>query len=133
MRSSPAVYSEIWKLRVLFAGEHEVCQDTEDEGTGNRADFHSTEGDNHAADTDNEDDGRNEEVAIFVEVNRLEHLEPAGCDEAVERNADTAHDAVRDGFEEGYQRCDAGEDDAGESCTPDADGGSVAGNGNCCN
>ena len=35
----------------------------------------------------------NEEVSVIFEVNFLDHLQTADCDEAVERDAHAAHDA----------------------------------------
>ena len=37
--------------------------------------------------------GDNEEVSVILEVNFLDHLQTADCDEAVERDAHAAHDA----------------------------------------
>ena len=61
----------------------------------------------------------------------LEHLETAGSDKAVKRDADAAHDAAGDGLKEAHKRCDHGEDDAGKCSAPDTDRGSIAGDGDC--
>ena len=114
---------------VLLFGEDGVGQDAQDQSAGNGPDFHSAEGDSHTADTHDEDDAGGEEVAVLVQVNLLEHLEAGGGDEAVESDADAAHDAGRNSLEEGDKRSYHGEDDAGESRAPDRDGGSVAGDG----
>ncbi len=116
-------------LLVLLAGEHQVREDAQDQRTGDGADLDRAEGDRHAADTDNENDGGDEEVAVLVEVHRLEHLQTGSRDKAVKGHADTTHHAVGDGLEEGHQRGDQGEDDAGKGRAPDADGGGVAGDG----
>ena len=95
---------------VLLFGEDGVGQDAQNQSAGNGPDFHSAEGDSHTADTHNEDDAGGEEVAVLVQVNLLEHLEAGGGDEAVESDADAAHDAGGDGLQEADQRSDQGEE-----------------------
>ena len=80
--------------------ENEVNDDTEDECCCNVLDLDLTEIQHQATNTANEDSGYNEEVLVVTEVNILEHLQTAYCDEAVECDTNTTYYAVRNCVDE---------------------------------
>lgn len=95
-------------LLVFLSVDHDVGQDAEDEGAGDLCDGHGAEADGESADTGDEDDRYYEEVAVVAEVNGLYHLETGHCDEAVKRDAHTAHYAGRNCRKEGREGSDEG-------------------------
>lgn len=87
-------YIGLFSLFVLLSvAEHNIRQDAEDECAGDGGYRDLAEGDGQAADTGDKNNGDNEEVSVIFEVNFLDHLQTADCDEAVERDAHAAHDA----------------------------------------
>ena len=107
------------------AADDEVDEDAEDESASDFGDGDLTEGKSHTADAGDEDDGYDEEVLVFFEVDFLDHLETGNCDEAVERYADAAHDAGRNGRKQSYERSEEGRNDREASRYQDGDDGSV--------
>ena len=104
---------------VLFveelAGGDEPDHDAEDQRAGNRGKGdltgveHEVQG--QSADARDQDRGDGEQVLVIAEVDLLQHLQTADGDEAVEREADAAHHAARNGGEQGDEGSDEGGDD----------------------
>ena len=115
-------------LLYLFVVEHEVGEDAEDECTCNLSDGDLTEGNAHAADTCYEDYGNNEEVAVLVEINVLNHLKTGDSDEAVECYANPTHYTGRNGCKEGCERSEERDYNCQDCGCKDGNNGSVAGN-----
>ncbi len=113
---------------VLHAAEHQVCQDAEDQSACNGSQGDFAEADGQTADTRDQDNGDDEEVAVVVEVNLLDHLQTGDCDETVQSDADAAHDAAGDCGEEGCKRSDEADHDRHDRSGQDRNDGSVAGN-----
>ena len=113
-------------FRALAVGKDEIGEDTEDQCASHRGDGDFSESQDQTADARNQDGRYDEQVAVFTKVNRLDHLQAGDCDEAVERDAHTAHDATRNGGEEGDERCEEGSCDCKESSCGDGDYGSVS-------
>ena len=112
------------------AVEQEVDNNTEDKRAGygrqrNRADVHL-----HSTDTCDQDDRCGEKVAVVIQVNRLEHLQTGNGNEAVQRDADTAHDTGGNRAQEGDKRTAEAGGDRQDRCGQDGDHGSIAGDGN---
>ena len=82
-RNEPSGFSVVFyyfcieESRLLFflSGEHNVCENTENQCAGNRTDFYCTEAYYHSTYTCNKDDRSNKEVFVLVEVDCLEPLE----------------------------------------------------------
>ena len=96
------LYEQMFYLEglVAYIRKEYVCKDSENQCTGNCSDFNITELKDHSADTGNEDNRSNEKIAVFVEVNALEHFETGNSDKSVKCDTDTAHYTVRNCFKE---------------------------------
>ena len=84
------------KLLLSRLIKNKVNDDTENESASDGGYLNCAEGYRKAADTRDEDNGNNEEVVVFAEVHLLDHLQTRNRNEAVKRNANTAHYAGRD-------------------------------------
>ena len=104
-----------------------VDEDAEDERGGDGGQRDRAEVQRQAADAGHEDRADGVEVAVVVEVDRLNHLQAADGDEAVERDADAADDAGRDGVDEGHEGLEEAEHDAVDGGQRDGGPGGVAG------
>ena len=83
--------------------------------------------DGQTADARNEDRRDDEQVLIIPEIEVLKHLKTRDSDEAVQRQADTAHNAGRDGLQNDHDGLDEGQDDAHKGGGGDGRHRSVAG------
>ena len=107
----------------------EVGDNAKDHREGKRSELDGgvAEGEieDESADAADEDRGDGEEVAVVIEVDFAEHLETRDRDEAIESDASAAHDALRDGVDEGDEGRDEGEEDAAAGSDEDGDDRSV--------
>ena len=109
--------------------DHEVGENAEDERARDGRDGDRAELERHAAHARDEHDGCGEQVAVFVEVDFLQHFQTADGDKAVQSDTHAAHDAGRNGIEEGGEHADKGAEN-GKDCRDEGGcDGSVAGNG----
>ncbi len=118
------------ELVFLSLGEHHVGQDAQDQSAGDGGQGDLAEGNGQAADAGDQDHSSNEQVLAGTQVDLLDHLQTGNCDEAVQGDADTAHDAVGDGSQEGNEGSEEGDNDTQDSSGGDGSHGSVPGNGN---
>ena len=93
---------------LLFAGEHKVGDDAEDQRAGDRSDGDGLtvlerEVERKTANARDEDDGYDEQVAVFVEIDGLEHLKTRYRNEAVQRHTHAAHYAAGDSLKHYHQ------------------------------
>ena len=65
---------------------------------------HGTEVQRQAADAAHQNGSDHEQVPVVAQIHRLQHLQAADRDEAVQRDAHAAHDAGGDGVDEGRRR-----------------------------
>ena len=112
-------------LLLVLDAQHDVGQNTQDQGAGDGGQGDLTEGDGQAADARNEDDGDHEQVAVLLQIYLLDHLQTRHGDEAVESHAHTAHDAGGNGVDEGYEGRQEGDGDGHEGGHGDGDDGCV--------
>ena len=110
--------------------QEQVGDNAQDQGAGNGGQGDLAEGDGEVADTGNEDHRDREEVLTLTQIHLLRHLQTADSDETVECHADTAHDAVGDGGQEGDEGAEEGDDEAHHSSAGDGDDRGVTGDGN---
>ena len=80
--------------------QNDIDNNTENQCASDRGDNDLADRHGHTADTRDEDNGYGEEVCVVFEVDLLDHLETGNRDEAVEGNANAAHDASGDGVKE---------------------------------
>ena len=81
--------------------------------------------DGQSTDTGDEDRGNREEVFVLAEVDVFEHLQPADCDESIERQAYAAHDTVRDRLQDRHDRAEEAQYDTHDRRNQDRSDGSV--------
>ncbi len=113
----------------LPAVEDDIDDDAEDQAGGDGTDGDSAEVQGQAADAGHQDGCDHEQVAVVIQIHRLQHLEAADRDEAVQRDANAAHDAAGDGVYEAYKRIEEGQDDAVHGRDGDGGDAGIAGNG----
>ena len=90
-------------LRIRL-GEQYIHENTENQRGCNGSDRNLTEIQGQTADTADEDGRNNEQIAVLFEVNVLNHLQTGNGNEAVQCDADAAHDARRDRVNNRYER-----------------------------
>ena len=119
----------LFSLGTVLLVENDIGDDAEDKSAGNGGKGNLAEGEGKAADTGNQDNGNNEQITVVIQIDLLNHLKTANCDEAVKRDAHAAHDAGGNGSKEGGEGSNECNDD-GKHCGAD-DGGNrgVAGDG----
>ena len=137
-----AVFLGDYKLLFLFdLGKHRVGDDTEDERGCNRGHLDSSIHDccaafgaecirnlnSQTANTCDQNRGNNKQILAFVEIHVLDHLQTGNSDKAVQRQANTAHDARRDGLQNYHQRAEEGKDQAHDGCGGDGNHRGVTG------
>ena len=106
--------------------DERIDENAEDERAGDCSDSDLSEGERHSAHAGDEDGRDDEEVAVLVEVDLLDHLQTADGDEAVERNAHAAHDAGGNGGKEGDEGSDERRDEGDDGRRENGDDGGVA-------
>ena len=116
-------------LRILSLGYDQVDDDAQDQSASDRGQSHLAEGQGQAADAGNQDHSNHEQVLAGIQVDLLDHLQTGHSDEAVQGDADTAHDAAGDGVKEGDEGTEEGDDDAHDGSGGDGDDGGVSGDG----
>ena len=109
--------------------EDDIDQDADDQTGSNGTDLDIAEVERQTADAAYQDGGNNEQVAVVVQVNRLDHFKAAYRDEAVERDADAADDAGGDRIYKADEGIEEAEQDAVDCSEGDGAYGSVAGDG----
>ena len=118
----------------LFLGralvEDHVHQDAHDQAGGDGADLHGAEVQRQAADAAHQNGSDHEQVPIVAQIHRLQHLQAADRDEAVQRDAHAAHDAGGDGVDEADEGVEEAQQDAVHTGQRDRADGGVARDGN---
>ena len=88
----------VWVRSVFLAlGQHDIGQDAQDQSAGNGGQGDLAEGQGQTADAGDQDHSNHEQVLALAQIHLLDHLQTANCDEAVQGDANTAHNAVGDG------------------------------------
>ena len=67
--------STVFILFVFFAAEHKVCKNSQNQCAGYSSDFYCTKIYNHSANTCDKNYAGNKKVAVFIQIDFLEHFE----------------------------------------------------------
>ena len=93
----------IRKLVGIFL-QQVVDKDAEQQCAGNRCDCDLAECQGQTADTGDQDRGYDIQVLVDIQVDALDHLQTGDGNESIQGHAHTAHDAGRNGGDEGNKR-----------------------------
>ena len=67
--------STVLILFVFFAAEHKICENSQNQCAGYSSDFYCTKIYNHSANTCYKNYAGNKKVAVFIQIDFLEHFE----------------------------------------------------------
>jgi len=118
---------------VLLGGEQSVGQDAEDQSAGDVGDVDLANTQCHAANAGDQNRGNGEQIAVFIEIHLLDHLQAGNSDKAVERDTDTTHDAAGNGIQERHEGAKEGDGQTHDGSGSDGDDGCVAGDSHAAN
>jgi len=120
-------YSASGESVFLALCQQSVGDDAQDQCAGDGSQSHLAEGDGQTANAGDQNHSNYKQVLAGAQIDLLDHLQTGNCDEAVQSDADTAHDAVGDGSQEGNEGIEEGDQDAQNSSGGDGHHGSIAG------
>ena len=120
-------------LVFLCLGNQDIGEDAQDQCAGNIGDVNIADAHSHTADTGDQNRSDSEQVAVLTEIYLLDHLQTGHSDEAIQGNADTAHNAAGNGIQERHEGAEEGDHNAHNSSGSNGNNRSVTGNGDTAN